>query len=272
MTMKTRWFGTLALAVFCAFPLGALAQAPAVTGIAHVAYRTSDLEKELAFFQKLGFEESFGFPLGAKTMQAFVKVNDREFIEVYQQTSPSQPLGWMHVCYESDDLNGLNALYAAHGLKLTPVKKAGAGNLLFTLQDPEDRVTEFTQYMPGSLHTLDRGKHLGATRIAEELVGVEFPVPDLAAAKQFYAAGLGFATEEGKAGLKARVTSKAYPWIQVSAAGAGNQPRLLFRVPSAAAAARQLRARGIAVKLGKKSASVTDPDGNILVFAEDNTL
>jgi catechol 2,3-dioxygenase-like lactoylglutathione lyase family enzyme len=269
MTMKMRWFWTLALAVFCAFQQGAQAQGTAVTGIAHVAYRASDLEKELAFLQKLGFEESFGFPLGGKTMQAFVKVNDREFIEVYRQTDAAQPLGWMHICYESDDLKGLYELYAGRGLKLTPLKKAGAGNLLFTLQDPEDRVTEFTQYMPGSLHTLDRGKHLGGTRVATELAGVEFPVPDLAAAKQFYGAGMGFATEEGKAGLKARVTSQAYPWVQVSAAGAGNKPRLLFRVQSAAAAAHQLRVRGVAVKLGKKSASVTDPDGNILVFAEE---
>src|ERR1700761_8647837 len=88
---------------------------PAITGIAHVAFRVSDIDKEVNFLGKLGFEEAFTNTSGAKTMEIFVKINDRQFIEIYPQTDPKQPLGWMHVCYESGDLNGLDAAYAAHG-------------------------------------------------------------------------------------------------------------------------------------------------------------
>jgi hypothetical protein len=50
----------------------------------------------------------------------------------------------MHVCYESDSLNDLNSAYIADDQKLSPVVKAGAGNLIFSLKDPEERVVEFT--------------------------------------------------------------------------------------------------------------------------------
>jgi catechol 2,3-dioxygenase-like lactoylglutathione lyase family enzyme len=269
--MKMRCISALALAVLCACSLRLYAQAPAISGIAHVAYRVSSLEAEVSFLHKLGFEESFGFTRDGKTTEVFVKINDRQFFEVYPQTDPSQPLGWMHICYESDAINDLDALYVAHGLKASPVVKAGAGNLIFSLKDPEDRVTEFTQYMPGSRHSLDKGMHLGANRVSQEIDGIELPVPDLSAARQFYTAGLGFQARQIKSGLRVRITSQAYPWIDLSAAAAGNKPLLLFRVPDAAAAARQLRGQGLAVKQGKKLVSVIDPDGNVLAFIEDNT-
>jgi catechol 2,3-dioxygenase-like lactoylglutathione lyase family enzyme len=253
--MKMRWILTLALVVLCACSFRVFAQTAGVTGIGHVAFRVSDLDKEIAFLQKLGYEESFGFPTGGKINQVFVKINDREFVEIYQQTDPAQPLGWMHVCYESDDINAL---------------KAAAGNLIFSLKDPEGRVTEFTQYMPGSRHWVDRGSHLGAHRVSQELLGFELPVPDVAADKQFYTAGLGFAAMEGKAGLKVQVTHQPYPWIELHSAKPGDAPQLLFRVPDAGAAARQLSAQGLAITQTKKRVSVSDPDGNVFAFVEDN--
>jgi catechol 2,3-dioxygenase-like lactoylglutathione lyase family enzyme len=259
-----------ALALLCAAALLSTAQAPAptVTGIAHVAYRVSDLDRETAFLLKLGYEQSFSFTTKeGNVSEIFVKINDRQFLELYPQTSPSQPLGWMHVCYESDDIAPLAALYAARGLKPIPVKKAGAGNLITAFNDPEGRTTEFTQYMPGSRHTLDQGKHLGANRVSQEIDGIEFPVPDLAAARKFYADGLGFETQPRDAGLRVRITTQPWPWIQLNTTGA--KPELLFRVPSVKAAARQLRALGLAVTKDNKSVSIADPDGNTFVFIED---
>ena len=97
----------------------------------------------------------------------------------------------MHVCYESDDINALAAALTAHGLKPAEVRKAGAGNLISSLKDPEGRVTEFTQYMPGSRHTLDKGLHLGEHRISDQMLGFSLPVPDLEAARKFYVSGHG---------------------------------------------------------------------------------
>src|ERR1700728_4882963 len=186
--MKNRWFVISALA--CALSAIAFAQPPApgagIIGIAHIAFRVSDLDREVAFLGKLGYEESFAMTNAGKTSEAFIKINDHEFIELYPQTDHSQLLGWMHVCYEAGDLNALQHYYATEGLNPTPVRKAAAGNLISSVNDPEHGVTEFTQYMPGSRHTLDIGQHLGAGRVSTELMGIALPVRGGAAMKEFY--------------------------------------------------------------------------------------
>ena len=143
--MKIKFVATLALAILCVSSLKSSGQSGQITGIAHIAYRASDLNKEIAFLQKLGYQESFGFtgPAG-KTTEVFVKVNDHQFIEVYPRTDPSQPLGWMHVCYESGDLNALYSALTARGLKPAEVRKAGAGNLISSLNDPEGCISAST--------------------------------------------------------------------------------------------------------------------------------
>ena len=261
-----RWIGTLALTALCASSLCLQAQTGQITGIGHIAYRASDLDKEVAFLAKLGYEKSFGFTDAAgKTNEVFVKVNDREFIEVYAQTDPAQPLGWMHVCYEADDINGLVAALTARGLPAKPARKAGAGNLISSLDDPEKRVTEFTQYMPGSRHTLDKGLHLGEHRISDKLLGFEVPVPDVEAAKKFYVAGLGFEAREGKEGLRLSVPGAPDLRIQIRAAATGG-PETLFRVADAAKPAEQLKALGLTVKQERNRVLVSDPDGNVFAF------
>jgi catechol 2,3-dioxygenase-like lactoylglutathione lyase family enzyme len=257
-------FGLLALATLCA---SAFAQTGQITGIAHIAYRVSDLDKEVAFLQKLGYQESFGFTNAAgKTTEVFVKVNDRQFMEVYPQATPTEPLGWMHVCYESDDINALVTTLTAHGLKPAEVRKAGAGNLISSMKDPEDRVTEFTQYMPGSRHTLDKGLHLGEHRVSDEMLGFELPVPDVEAARKFYVSGMGFEARDGKMGLRVTISSVPDLRIQLRATGTGVNPETTFRVPDTAKATQQLQALGLTVKQEGNRVIVNDPDGNAFAF------
>ena len=267
--MNTRWIRSLMLACFCAPAV--LAQTGQITGIAHVAYRVSDLGRELAFLQKLGYQQSFAFTANGKTTEVFVKVNDRQFFEVYPQTDPSQPLGWMHVCYESDDLNGLVAALAARGLNPAPVRKAGAGNLISSFRDPEGRTTELTQYMPGSRHTLDMGMHLGENRISGVLLGFRLPVSDLDAERQFYKK-LGFGLKDSKDGFEVKASAGADFLIEIGAAHPGDRPQTLFAVPDARKAAHDLRSRGIDVSQidvnKQKTLTVRDPDGNALVLIE----
>src|SRR5579859_3335081 len=261
--MIKKWIGFLALAIVSACSVRSSAQAAEtshITGIAHIAYRASDLDKEVAFFVKLGYQQSFGFTNAAgKTTEVFIKVNDRQFIEVYPQNNPSETLGWMHVCYESDDINALAAFLNAHGLKPTEVRKAGAGNMLTTMKDPEDRTTEFTQYMPGSRHTLDKGLHLGEQRISEQMLGLSLQVPDLDAARKFYVSGMGFEARDGRQGLRMTLADVPDMRIQVRAAAAGAAPETLFRVADTAKAAEQLKAAGLEVKQDGNRVLVSDP-------------
>ena len=270
--MKSRWIVVVSLA--CAFLGQALAQPPApdagITGIAHIAFRVSDLDREITFLGKLGYEESFAIASAGKTMEVFVKVNDRQFIEIYPQSNPAQPLGWMHVCYEAGDLDALVKYYLSIGLKAAPVRKAGAGNLISATDDPEGRVTEFTQYMPGSRHMLDRGQHLGVNRVSTELLGFDLPVNDLAAEKQFYIQ-LGFEAEDDDGNV--RLTTPGAPdlRIELRKAHPGDQPEFLFPVPDARKAADILKSAGVKVQRNGKLLFVHDPDGNAFVFLETGT-
>jgi catechol 2,3-dioxygenase-like lactoylglutathione lyase family enzyme len=265
--MKLRSIGILALAVLSVCSLRSFAQTGQITGIAHIAYRVSDLDKEIAFLGKLGYQESFGFTDAAgKTTEVFVKVNDRQFIEVYPQTAPTQTIGWMHVCYESDDINALAAALTAHGLKPAQVRKAGAGNLISSLNDPEGRVTEFTQYMPGSRHTLDKGLHLGANRISDLMLGFELPVPDTEAASKFYVSGMGFEARNSRTGLRMTLPNVADMRIQIRAAADGATPQTIFRIADTAKATDQLKSAGLASKQEGNRLLVSDPDGNVFAL------
>jgi catechol 2,3-dioxygenase-like lactoylglutathione lyase family enzyme len=240
---------------------------PAITGIAHVAFRVSDVDKEIDFLNKLGFEEAFASTNGGQTMEVFMKINDHEFIEVYPQSDPPQPLGWMHACFESDDLAGLNALYMSRGLKPTTVRKGAAGNLIFSIKGPDGRVTEFTQYMPGSRHTLDRGMHLGEDRISDSLLGFELPVKDLGVARDFYTT-LGFDAQDAQDSIHLTAPGTSGLRIVLNAAGPKGEPQMLFTVPDARKAADHLRRQGLKVDREDKLDFVRDPDGNVFVLLE----
>ena len=119
------------------------AQPLALRGITHVALRIADLPASAAFYQRLGFEQAFRFDDSGAPVVDFRKINDHQFIELYPRTADSQPLGLMHICFEADDLARLRAEYLKRNLQPTPVNKARAGNLLFSIHDPEGQVLEY---------------------------------------------------------------------------------------------------------------------------------
>jgi catechol 2,3-dioxygenase-like lactoylglutathione lyase family enzyme len=265
--MKVRWTMLLIVVLF-ANSIPCRAQTQQVTGIAHIALRVSDLDRSRNFFHRLGFEEAFSLSRDGKTTEVFVKVNDRQFIELYPRTGADQPIGWIHVCYEADSLDALDALYVARGLRPSPVVKGGAGNLIFSLNDPEGRVVEFTQYLPGSMHFADRGKHLGAHRISNLLMGIRIAIPDLAAARKFYATGLGFDEQDAEAGVRMHISNESDQWIELENASGSGGTEFSLLVPSVDKAARQALAQGLVVKRRRRIAYVSDPDGNVFAFEE----
>jgi catechol 2,3-dioxygenase-like lactoylglutathione lyase family enzyme len=265
---KIGLFSSLAVAALC--PAVSIAQPPppnqGIVGIAHIAFRVSDLDREIAFLGKLGFEKAFTLTYGG-TPEVFVKINDHEFIELYPQTDRSQPVGWMHICYEAGDLNALQRYYASEGLNPTPVRKAAAGNLISSVVEPDHGVMEFTQYMPGSKHTLDMGQHLGTGRISTELMGIDLPVREGAAMKEFYT-DLGFEAEDTNGNV--RLTAPGAPdlHMELRAATPGSQPEFLFPVPDAKRAYQALEYAGVNAQRDAGLVFAKDPDGNVFVFLE----
>jgi catechol 2,3-dioxygenase-like lactoylglutathione lyase family enzyme len=254
-----------------ALPGQTAAQTPALSGIAHAAIRVSDLGRSTAFYEKLGFEEAFAMDKGGTPTEAFLKINDRQFLELYPQQDPSQPIGFMHVCFESKDIERLNQEYLSRGLAPTPVRKAGAGNLLFTMQGPERQNIEYTQYMPGSKHTNDIGLHLGPDRISKQIVGLGIEMQTPVAAKAFYVDKLGFSPSpyHWEAGFEALgIAGKLGEQIEFVPPAAGSTFRLIFSVADLSRTAVQLKALQLSVVKGKSELSVQDPDGNTIVFVK----
>jgi catechol 2,3-dioxygenase-like lactoylglutathione lyase family enzyme len=238
--------------------------APPLNGIAHVAIRVKDLSASRAFYHKLGFEEAFALDKEGTPTEAFLKVNDTQFIELYPIREAGQDAGFLHVCFESKDIAALNEFYDKRGLQPSPVKRAGAGNLLFTVRGPEQQNIEFTQYMPGSKHSLDLGKHLGTNRISDQIIGVVIPMEDVQKASGFYANEMMFPrVAQQSETVTLRIPGPSEEEIEISPARSNNRLRLIFGIKSLGRASEQMNQNGIAVR-GKTNLLIYDPDGNVI--------
>jgi catechol 2,3-dioxygenase-like lactoylglutathione lyase family enzyme len=253
----------LAFGLLCTLNL--LAQSRDLAGIAHVAFRVDDLQKAREFYQTLGFEQAFEFSDAGKTSVAFIKINDRQFIELYPRTDPSQPGGLMHICFETNDIQSVRDAYVRQGLQPTEVKKARAGNLLFVMHDPEGQLLEYTQYLPGSLHSDDRGKHLGDHRISQRLFEATAGVRDMESERTFYTSKLSF---ESHASSEAELYIPGKSAEKVELQSASAKPRIALAVTNIRGATHDLRARGFKPqRKGHGTVSIVDPDGAVIVFA-----
>ncbi|MGC1418135.1 MAG: VOC family protein [Candidatus Acidiferrum sp.] len=239
---------------------------PALAGIAHVAFRVSDVEKSREFYRALGFEQAFEFKDPGKPEVSYIKINDHQFIELYGRANDSQPTGLLHVCYEAANIESLWNEYVKSGLNPPPSRKARAGNLLFVLHNPERQVLEYTQYLPGSLHFEDRGKHLSNRRVSQHLFRAVLAVQNLIAEHEFYTVKLGFQDDVAGSAIRIRLPGNSGDEIELEAAAPQTKPRIAFTVANLARTAETLRSRSLDVRASSDLVSITDPDGTVILF------
>ena len=251
------------LALFSA--LSAPAQSMDLAGIAHVALRVNDLQKSQAFYKTLGYEEAFSFTDNGKVSVSYVKVNDRQFIELIPRSNESQPGGILHTCFEVADIEALHKAYVERGLQTTEPKKARAGNLLFVMHGPDKQLLEYTQYMPDSLHSQSRGQHLLPSRLSTHMIEATTPVRDLAVERSYYTQKLGFRSA-GSRGNEMYVAGNSGDKVELQLDTPTAKPRVVFVVTNLGQTARELRSRGLKVQKSRHDVSVTDPDGAVIVF------
>ena len=243
--------------------------APPFNGIAHVAIRVHDLAASTAFYQKLGFDQAFDLKKDGVSYESFIKINDRQFIELYPVSAKDTATGFLHLCFEGVDLNAIHDDYISRGLTPKEVRKAGAGNLLFTMPGPQQpfgpQNIEYTQYMPGSLHSNDFGKHLGADRVGDKLIAVALAMEDPDAARDFYINQLSFKPIAGDQ-MDLHMPGDSGQEVEIVPATLSTQARITFQSESLSKAARHLHKEGVnAVKNGA-TLTLTDPDGNIILL------
>lgn len=169
-------------------------QRPKITGIAHAAFFTRDLDDTRRFFGEfLGYDEPIVMP-GKDGNPAFtvIKINDRQFVELFPERQAGSNRLY-HFAVETDDAEAMRLYLASKGCvvpETTPKGRTGNSNYFVT--DPNGVICEIVQYEPGGMTCADFGRHMPQTRISTRMSHVGFMTPDLAAALSFYVDVLGF--------------------------------------------------------------------------------
>ena len=240
-----------------------------LTGVAHIALQVTDLDAEVKFLNKLGFERAFATEENGRTAFVFVKVNDSEFLEIHPRTPVNGkgplPLGFSHICFTTDDANGEHAKWIAAGLTPTPVSKGVDGTLEFGVKDPSGAMTEALQILPDSQPGKDRGQHLGSNRVSDWLMGIDLPVSDVEQWKKFYEA-LGFKSTSDQNGILETSPSRSDVQVRIHRATPDDRTQVFFAIRNVRNASVRLRSAGFEVAESNERVVIKDPDGNPLVF------
>jgi catechol 2,3-dioxygenase-like lactoylglutathione lyase family enzyme len=184
--MLVRRFAWLAVALAVSLPA---ADRPRIVGIANIAVKTDNMEEARKFYSGVvGLAEAFT----TNDLTSF-KVNDRQYVEVSPTLKTPSEDRLIHIGFETSDARKLRDYLAAKGVEVpAKVVKDAGGDLSFVVKDPDGHSVQFVQYIAGSIHTRDFGKHLAPTRISDHMLHVGVLVRDPAKADAFYKDILGF--------------------------------------------------------------------------------
>ena len=230
---------------------------PPITGVAHVALKTNDLAAARHFYgHDLGFSDALVMP-EALGPAAWFKVNDHQYLEIYDTLKSEDEDRLIEVAFETTDVKAMRDYLAGRGVSVpATVEKGWDGNLSFQVDDPEGHRIVFVQYLTGSIPGKQFGLLMPATRISEHMIHAGFLVQDRAAEDRFFKDILGF--EEmwhgGKTDTSADWISMRVPegedWVEYmcnvrnpTAKTRGVMNHIAFGVPDMTVAAKTLQSR-----------------------------
>jgi catechol 2,3-dioxygenase-like lactoylglutathione lyase family enzyme len=270
---------------------------PRITGMPHVDFRVHDMAASRHFYLDfLGYQEPFDIngPDG-KLVMAFIKINDRQYIELSPEAKADEPR-FVHLALETDDAEALRLYVKSKGYKASdkPVSKGRIRNLGGAgLEDPDGNKIDVTQYLPESESLQDVGKHMSDARISTHLLHVGFYVSKPETAK-YYIDLLGFrefwrGTADGKvASYSNLLVPEGIDYVEFlfakpTAATMGTTYHVALEVPDMDKAIAKLNAnparqdykRSIEVKTGRnhrRQCNLFDPDGTRVELMEDHTV
>src|SRR5271166_4456530 len=112
---------------------------PKITGVAHMALAVHDIEKSRVFYKDfLGFGEPFKLdnPDGSLSL-TFIKVNDRQYIELFPEKAPNTDR-LLHISLEVEDAEAMRVYLRAKGVKVPDkVGKGRIKNSNYMITDPD---------------------------------------------------------------------------------------------------------------------------------------
>jgi lactoylglutathione lyase len=271
---------------------------PHITAISHVGYFVSDLPAALAFWHGLlGFDESYDLkkPSDPTSVRiAFIKINDHQHVELFNEPPTSPPNFLSHICFTVDDIQQMRTYLISRGYDVHPITgKTRTGDYAFEIKDPDGMLVEFVQTLPTGLEAQAAGKFLPATRISQHIYHLGFLVGNSQRSLDFYGKILGF-QETWRGGANPAELS----WINMRVpdgtdyvefmlyrklpATFGDKNHIALDVPDMAAAIAALESRPafktyakpLAPHLGvngKRQVNLFDPDGTRVELMEPFT-
>jgi catechol 2,3-dioxygenase-like lactoylglutathione lyase family enzyme len=186
-------------------------QRPPIVGIANIAVKSESLDVAKKFYSGVvGLEEAFTTKEGSSDLACF-KVNDRQYVEVLPELKSETEDRLIRIGLETSDARKLRDYLASKGVDVpAKARKDGNGNLSFVVKDPDGHAVQFVQYLPGSLHSRNFGKHLSEARLSDHILHVGIRVTDPARADAFYRDILGFRLQ-----WKGGRTDTHFDWISM---------------------------------------------------------
>jgi catechol 2,3-dioxygenase-like lactoylglutathione lyase family enzyme len=272
---------------------------PKITGISHVGYFVSDLPKSIAFWHDfLGFDEAYSLPKkdSTETRIAFIKINDRQHIELFNEPPTHPPNMMSHICFTVDDIEAMRAYLRSKGFDVKPGdgSKTKTGDYAFEIKDPDGMLVEFVQSLPDGMEAKAAGKFEPSTRISGQIYHVGFLVGNSQKSLDFYGNILGFQET-----WRGSPNPNELSWINMRVPDGtdyvefmlysklpdtyGGKNHLSLLVPDVQKAVDTLKARPafktygkelkVAVDINqKRQVNLYDPDGTRVELMEANTI
>ncbi|HEY5977270.1 MAG TPA: VOC family protein [Solirubrobacterales bacterium] len=111
----------------------------------HTCYRIGDIDRSVAFYEKLGFEESRRMPIGDEAINVFMNLpGENPVLELtynHGVTEYEHGTGYNHIAVGVDDLDGSLERLAAAGIEpeKPPYRPGGRteGSLICFVRDPD---------------------------------------------------------------------------------------------------------------------------------------
>ncbi len=272
---------------------------PKITGISHVGYFVSDLPKAIAFWHDfLGYDVAYTLPKsdGQDVRIAFIKINDHQHVELFNEPPPHPPNMMSHLCFSVDDIEAMRIYLRSKGfdVKAGDGSKTRAGDYAFEIKDPDGTLVEFVQTLPTGMEAKAAGKFEPYTRISTKIYHLGFLVGNSEKAMDFYGNVLGF-----KETWRGGGDPKQLSWINMrvpdgndyvefmlyanTPSGFGTKNHIALSVPDIEKSAEILRSRpafagyGKELKIAvgvnqKKQMNLYDPDGTRVELMEEHTI
>ncbi len=111
----------------------------------HTCYRITDIDRSVAFYEKLGFQEKSRMPIRDEATNVFMGLpGDGARLELTYNHGHDQPYdlgtGYGHIALSVDDLDGVLERLAADGIEpeRPPYTVREGGSRLCFVRDPDD--------------------------------------------------------------------------------------------------------------------------------------